>query len=76
MYGSNNKYMNFAEHIQSSKVASVIIYSSTRKLNVDETISDDYERKKAQFNSKTFIDELEDAKILINHVIYNSRELY
>lgn len=73
----NNKYLNFAQSLQSENVANVILYESSRvniKNNTNE--SDRYKQKQAKFIWKTFTDELEDARRVIQDTINRSKELF
>lgn len=72
--GTNGKYENFAEELQDAEVSS-ILYGSSRKSEIDWSISDNYERKKASFEGKTFEDELADAREILRHTIENSDKL-
>lgn len=70
--GTNWKYETFAKNLQDSEI-STVIYGSSRKSEIDETIIDDYERKKASFEWKTFEDELADAREALRYTIENSQ---
>ncbi len=72
--GTNGKYDTFAENLQGNGI-SAVIYWSSRKSQIDEAITDNYERKKASFEGKTFQDELTDAREALRHTIDNAQEL-
>lgn len=73
----NNKYLNFAQSLQSENVANVILYESSR-VNIENNTneSDRYKQKQAKFIWKTFTDELEDAIRVIQNTINRSKELF
>lgn len=73
-HGTNGKYHNFATQLQTSGI-SAVTYGSSRKSEIDDSIVDSYERKKAHFEGKTFEDELSDARAALQHTIENSMEL-
>lgn len=77
MNGWNNKYLNFAQSLQSENIANVILYESSR-VNAENntTESDRYKQKQAKFIWKTFTDELEDARRVIQDIINKSKELF
>lgn len=73
----NNKYLNFAQNLQNEEVANVVLYESSRKdMEIDPSITDRYKQKQAKFVWKTFNDELEDARRVIQDTIKKSKELF
>lgn len=77
MYGGNNKYLEFAKNIQSNQVANVILYESSRKnIEPNPNETDIYKQKQAKFIGKTFTDELEDARRVLQDVISKSYQLF
>ena len=77
MVWGNNKYLNFAEKLQSTKVSNVLLYESTRQnIPHDDSIADRYKQKQASFIWKTFSDELDDARRVVKYSIENSQSLY
>ncbi len=77
MIWGNNKYLNFAEKLQSNKVSNVLLYESTRQdIAHDNSIADRYKQKQASFIWKTFSDELDDARRVVQYCIENSKDLY
>lgn len=71
--GTNGKYETFAENLQKGGI-STVIYGSSRNSKIDENIDDNYERKKASFEGKTFEHELTDAREALKYTIENSEK--
>ena len=71
--GTNGKYESFAEELQQNGI-SAVTYSSSRTSNTSSDIVDPYEKKKSQFIWKTFQDELEDARRVVQWVIQSAKE--
>ena len=69
---TDDKYIKFAEKFQDKWVSSSLFYSSS-SLNVE---NDDslwkFENKQKKFFWKTFENELDDAKIVLNYILKNS----
>ena len=69
---TDDKYIKFVEKFQDKWISSSLFYSSSR-LNVE---NDDslwkFENKQKKFFWKTFGNELDDAKIVLNYILKNS----
>lgn len=77
MNGWNNKYRVFAHQLQSHNIANVVLYESSRKsILPDPNETDTYKQKQAHFIGKTFFDELEDARRVLQNTLNQSQALF
>lgn len=77
MNGWNNKYLNFARQLKSHNIANVVLYESSRKaIEPDSNETDRYKLKQAHFIGKTFFDELEDARRVLQNTLDQSQALF
>lgn len=70
---SNNKYLNFSEHLQQDEIANSVMYKSSRVEMEDDANLWKYENKQRKFVGKTFSDELEDARRVLVDTMKNSQ---
>lgn len=73
----NDKYINFAQNLQENWISNAVLYESSRKnVEIDPNITDRYKQKQAKFIGKTFENELEDARRVLQFITNNSLELF
>ena len=67
---------NFTKNLAWYEVSNVVLYESSRKnIEINPSITDIYKQKQAKFIWKTFSNELQDVRNVINEIITNSVEL-
>ena len=73
-YWSSGKYMQFAKSLQKNNISNSVLFETSRKAETPK--SETFEEKMKNFEWKSFNQELNDCKKVLDYIIENSESLF